>query len=245
MPDNRELYETDEVVGKYTANTTRVRSLNNAEKIFIDRFDVKNKDVLVIGSGAGRVPANLLLYGNRVLGIDRSKKLTEAANRSFPQTKFTDLSFKEADAIDLSHIPNESFDVVFFAMNTLDYIDEYSLRERAIKEAASKVKKGGILAYSSHNNRAYLLSPKIQMKDRKLSSLFGKYDFIPESVVGGGVIFKGSPGFIVSSTKNLIGFAFAGYVFDLRTKLDKLFAKSMFFAKFYFPYIVYVFKKEN
>jgi hypothetical protein len=63
-------------------------------------------------------------------------------------------------------------------------------------------------------------------------------------VVGGGVIFKGNPSFIINQTRAINNFSFAGYIYDTRNKLDKLFAVKLFFAQFFFPYILYVFKKS-
>lgn len=241
---NKELYEEDYVVDKYATNTTRVRSLNNAEKIFVDRFSIKNKKVLVVGCGAGRVPANLLLYGNTVVGIDRSVKMINAAKNNFPTEKFTALSFMVGDAIDLSMVEDESYDVVFLPMNTIDYVENYSLREKALKEAVKKLKKGGTLAFSSHNKLAYFFSPKVQMRNRTLKSFFGKFGYFTESVVGGGVIFKGNPKFIISETERFTQCKYVGHTTDCRTKIDKLFNKSFFASKLYFPYLLYVFKKE-
>lgn len=241
--NNIELYESDPVVLKYASNTTRVRSLNNAEKVLIDRFDIKNKKVLVIGSGAGRVPANLLLYGNIVTGIDRSKKLNEIANKNFPQSKFSDLTLLEGDATNLDQFENESFDVVIFPMNSIDYIDEYKMREKALLEAVKKIKTGGTLAFSSHNKLGYLLSPKIQFKDRSFKSLAGDYRYTKESVVGGGLIFKGNPKFIIKSMEKLAKVSYLGFICDTRNKFQKIFAKKLWLAQWYFPYILYVFKK--
>lgn len=241
--DNKSLYESDEVVSKYAANTTRLRSLNNAEKFFIDRFDIKNKSILVIGSGAGRVPANLLLYGNRVHGIDRSEKLTAIASQNFPEGKFADLKFEMGDAIDLQGVSNESFDVVFFPMNTIDYINPYRLRIQAMQEAAKKVKPGGIVALSSHNKLGYVFSPKVHPKDRKIKNLFGNYYFDKEHVIGGGYIYKGNPTQVITEVVGATGFSFAGYTCDARNKFDRLFARKLKMAQFLFPYILYVFKK--
>ncbi len=242
--NNQNLYESEEVIEKYGANTTRVRSLNNAEKILIDRFDVKNKNVLVIGSGAGRVSANLLLYGNKVLGLDRSKRLTEIANKNFPNSKFSDLVLEEGDVQDLSKVSNEFYDVVFLPMNTIDYVDSFDMRQKAILEASKKVRRGGILAFSSHSKPAYLFSPKVIFKDRSIQSLFGNYRFARESVAGGGVIFKGNPNFVISDTERITGFSFLGFVCDVRTKIDKLFSLRLSLAQFFFPYILYVFRKK-
>lgn len=241
--DNKNLYETDEVVAKYAANTTRVRSLNNPEKYLIDRYDIKNKNVLVIGGGAGRVPANLLLYGNSVLSIDRSTKLTEAAKNNFPNAKFADLEFREGDASNLSGISDVSFDVVLFPMNSIDYIDLKEMRDKALTEAVKKLKPGGILAFSSHNKLGYFFSPKIRMKDRTLRSFVGDYRFTRESVVGGGNIFKGNPDFIISDTEKLTATKYLGFLADSRNKFERFLSRNLFTSKFYFPYLLYVFKK--
>lgn len=241
--NNKELYESEEVVNKFSANTTRLRSLNNPEKELIDRFDVKNKEVLVLGSGGGRVPVNLLLYGNRVKGIDRSEKLHKAANENFSSLKSKDLVFELADMTDLSSTPDESYDVVFIPINSIDYIDKYELREKALLEAKKKLRKGGLLAFSSHNKLAYMLSPKIRWKDRSFKSWWLPYHYASESALGGGCMFKGNPKHIIESVKKLTNLSFQGYICDKRSKLDKLFSLKMFSAQFWFPYILYVFKK--
>lgn len=241
--DNKNLYETDEVVAKYTANTTRVRSLNNPEKYLIDRYDIKNKTVLVIGGGAGRVPANLLLYGNRVLSIDRSTKLTEAAKNNFPNARFADLEFREGDASNLSGISDVSFDVVLFPINSIDYIDSKEMRDKALTEAVKKLKPGGILAFSSHNKLGYFFSPKIRMNDRTLKSFTGYYRFTRESVIGGGNIFKGNPDFIIRDTEKITTTKYLGFLADSRNKLERFLSRNLFTSKFYFPYLLYVFKK--
>lgn len=242
--NNRELYESESVVAKYTANTTRVRSLNNPERELIDRFDIKNKDVLVIGCGAGRVPANLLLYGNRVIGVDRSRALHQAAQQNFPPEKFTDLQFVLADAVDLSLIPDNHFDTVLFPMNALDYLDTLESREIAIDEAGKKLKPGGLLAFSSHNKRAYAVSPKVRWQDRHLRLLSGGYRYETEGVTGGGRIFKGDPSFVIRHTCGLGVYSFLGHICDTRNKVDRLLARKLSIAQWIFPYVLYVFQKN-
>lgn len=243
--NNKELYESDEVVGKYATNSTRLRSLNNAEKLLIDRFDIKNKHVLVIGCGVGRVPANLLLYGNKVIGVDRSLRMIEEARKSFPNSKFTDLTFECHDAVDLSKIPDENFDVVLFPMNAIDYINPHKQRLKAIKEAARKVRRGGILALSSHNKLGYIFSPKINSKDRTLKNFFHNFYFDQEHVIGGGYIYKGNPAQVIREVIDTTSFSFMGFTCDSRNKIDRLFARDLRVAQFLFPYILYVFRKSD
>lgn len=241
--NNKELYESKEVVDKYTANTTRSRSLNNADKFLIDRFNVKNKKVLVLGCGAGRVPINLLLFGNQVVGVDRSEALLDFARKTFSKDKFSDLDFILADMCDLSVIPDESFDVVFFPMNSIDYIDDILIREKAIKEASIKIKKGGILALSSHSKLAYIFSHKLPLKNKSLRYFLKDYIFDKEKVIGGGKIFKGNSNFILKQVSKLGNLAFIGFTVDARNKLERFLSRRLKIAQFIFPYVVYVFRK--
>lgn len=242
--NNKNLYESKEIVEKYSANNTRARSLNNADKFFIDRFDVKNKRVLVLGCGAGRVPVNLLIFGNQVVGVDRSEALLNFAITTFPKSKFADLDFILADMCDLSVIPNESFDVVMFPMNSIDYIEDILIREKAIKEASLKIKKGGILALSSHSKLAYMISHKLPLKNKSLRYMSKDYIFDKEKVVGGGKFFKGNSNFIVNQVKKLENFDFIGFTVDARNKLERFLSRKLKIAQFIFPYIIYVFRKK-
>lgn len=240
--NNQELYESDAVVKKYTGNSTRARCLNESEKNFIDKFDIKNKKILVLGSGSGRVPANLLLFGNTITGIELSHQLSQAANKIFPSEEFKRMSLVQGDATNLSSIENQSFDVVFFPQNGIDYIPTKEARDTALKEMAKKVKPGGLLAFSSHNKLAYLFSPKLPFKNHNVSRFSTPYFYRQERVVGGGVIFKGNPRFIISDTEHITGAVFAGFTCDTRNKFDRVIARNLILAQWYFPYILYVFK---
>lgn len=241
--NNRDLYESEEVLKKYGENNTRVRSLNNAEKAFIDRFAVKDKKVLVVGSGAGRVPANLLLFGNAVSAADRSRGMVELARKNFPSSIFPTLAFRQAEAEDLSAFPDDSFDVVFFPQNGIDYIETIEGRERALSEMARKVKSGGILAFSSHNKAGYLFSPRIPFRHHSFASWFRPYGFVPEHVVGGGRIFKGNPEYVIRRTGAVTGMRCIGYTCDIRSRISSFLSKNLHLAKYFFPYILYIFKK--
>lgn len=243
MISNKELYETVAVVEKYSAKTTRTRQLNNAEKYFVDKFEVTDKNILVLGSGGGRVPANLLLFGNKVNGVERSAKLNQQANKIYPHKDFRRLTLVEGDATQLNDFNDGFYDVVFFPQNGIDYISDVSQRDKAILEMAKKVKNGGLLVFSSHNSLAYGTSfiKHKGFKSRKL--LFSKYVFEEENVVGGGVIFKGKPRYVIDQTIALTGFDFVGFTCDSRNRISHMFMRSLFSASLIFDYILYVFKK--
>lgn len=242
--NNKNLYETEEVFNKYSANSTRLRTLNNSEKYLVDKFDIKNKNVLVLGCGAGRVPINLLLFGNKVVGVDRSEKLITFAKENFSNNDFRKLDFILSDMCDLSKIENEIFDVVIIPMNSIDYLENIEMRECAIKEANLKLKKGGILAISSHNKLSYLFSYKIPFKNKRIKYLLKDYIFSTEKVIGGGFIFKGNPKFVINHIQSITKTKFIGFTVDSRNKIERVCAKSLFLSKYIFPYIFYVFKKD-
>jgi ubiquinone/menaquinone biosynthesis C-methylase UbiE len=240
---NKELYEQDEVINKYAQNSVRARSLNNAEKELIDRYDIKDKKVLVLGCGAGRLAVNLLLFGNSVHGVDRSEKLISYAKNIYPESRFEGLTFTVADMTNLSFIQNNSFDAVIFAMNSIDYLINNDERAKSINEAERIVKRGGIVSFSSHNKIAYLFSPKISLFNRDIIWPFCPYSYLKENVIGGGTIFKGNPGYIIKSTTENRRLRFIGFVVDSRNRLDRILSRKLFLTELLFPYIIYIFKK--
>jgi SAM-dependent methyltransferase len=147
------------------------------------------------------------------------------------------------DAGNLQEIPDGAFDVVFFPLNAIDYTDTYQERERNILEAGKKLRKGGLFAFTSHNKMAYAFSPKVSWKDRSLRSFTQPYTFARESAVGGGVLFKGNPSFIIADTERMTGYRFAGFVCDTRNKWDRFLARKQVTAQLVFPYVLYVFRK--
>lgn len=151
------------------------------------------------------------------------------------------IKFIQGNAKDLSFLPDESFDAVIFPMNGLDLLPSIIDRERCLKEMARKVSKGGILAFSSHNPRGYL---SYKTSNKKLPLFTKPYIFEKEKVIGGGVLFKGTPQFIIKHTQKTTGLEFAGFTADCRNILERKISKNLVLAQFLFPYLFYVFKKS-
>ena len=185
--ESNDLYSSKEVVNKYVSFNTRVRQLNIPERLFIDHYQIYNKKVLIIGSGAGRVPTNLLLFGNHVTTVESSLKLYEFATETYPNSKFKNLHQYLGNGNDLDFL-KEKFDVVFFPMNGLDLAQTLDERVSILMQMSKKLRPNGILAYSSHNLTAYGLSYKLNQK-RNILKLFKTFEFSHEKTTGGGATF--------------------------------------------------------
>ena len=104
---------------KYTKISTRTLSLNNPEMSAIDSIKLFDKRILVLGGGAGRVPLNLSLYGNKVTSIEISRSLVEFCKSRYPKTKFGNVEFLVGDAKFMESVDG-CYDAVFFPMNGID-----------------------------------------------------------------------------------------------------------------------------
>ena len=248
--DNIRLYESEEVIKKYASNTTRANSLNIPEKIVIDKYLLNPHKILEVGCGAGRLAVNLYLYGHDVKGIDLSEGLIERAKEKFPGERFPHLVFENDNAVTLSHQEDASYDTVFFTMNGIDYIENLEDRKSALLSAYRVLKEGGLFIFSSHNHKASLFSYKeVRSKPitRRVKYLFSGNFFKEqvleeENVVGGGVIWKSSPRYLVHQTE-VLGFKFLDFAVDARTRLDSRVSRSFVLSTYVYDYFLYVFRK--
>jgi SAM-dependent methyltransferase len=238
---NHALYETDDVVKKYATVSTRVRFLNNAEHDFVNRYQITGKRVLVLGSGAGRVPANLFLLNNDITAVEYSEKLHSYASQQFAE-RLHGIRFFHGNAERLDFLEDESFDVVFFPMNGLDYNVPIETREAVLKEISSKLRPGGLLAFTSHNTQGYL---SYKAPKKRLPLFKRNYIIEEESVVGGGVIFKGKPSFVIRQAERAASVKYLGFTADARNWFERKASRRLKLAQFIFPYLLYVFRKAE
>jgi SAM-dependent methyltransferase len=234
-------YEGDAIVAKYTAMTTRVRQLNIPERKFIDAFDIHDKSVLVIGGGGGRVPANLLLFGNRVVSVDRSKRLHQSAAATYPKDAFPRVTWIHGDVLDLPKLVAEKFDVVFFPQNGLDLLYPVWSRECAIIAMADAVAPGGLLAFSSHNSEAYRFSRKVHKAERRPFGKIPVSGYTHSTVVGAERHFYGSSQAIISHTERLTRMKHRATFCDARNRIEEKLAARSLFRRLLFPVHLYVF----
>jgi trans-aconitate methyltransferase len=118
---NADLYDAKHAfVWKYGAELVSLLAPQNGERI------------LDIGCGTGHLTAQIADSGARVVGVDRSPEMVDAARKAYP-----DLRFEVADARDLQF--HSAFDAVF-SNAVLHWIRE---PERVIRKVENALRPGG------------------------------------------------------------------------------------------------------
>lgn len=107
---------------------------------FISKLDIKNKKILDIGCGTGKI-SSLFVNNNEVYGIDISSKILEIAKKRGIITKQLNL--------DQENIPfkDRSFDVIFL----FDSLEHVFLPEKLLKDSCRLLKNNGLLYITTHN----------------------------------------------------------------------------------------------
>lgn len=115
------------------------------EEILFPKYIAGDHSVLDLGCGAGRTTSYIRKITGKVVGVDLSETLIEAAEEKYP-----DVDFKVMDAGKMD-FPDNSFDVVVFSYNGLCYVHPEAKRMAAISEIRRVLKKDGIFIFSSFN----------------------------------------------------------------------------------------------
>jgi ubiquinone/menaquinone biosynthesis C-methylase UbiE len=124
--------------------------LFSAEKrIFMGlRSEMRNKHILDIGVGGGRTTKALLEISADYLGIDFSPSMVARCKARHPG-----VAFQMSDARDLSCFEGNSFDLVVFSFNGIDYMS-HADRMETLRGIRRILRDSGAFVFSSHN-RAY------------------------------------------------------------------------------------------
>ncbi|MEK6926203.1 MAG: class I SAM-dependent methyltransferase, partial [Nanoarchaeota archaeon] len=124
-----------------TANNSKISKIRG--KFFADednfyRKNIKNKIVLVAGSGLGNDAIRISKYNKKVVGIDILPKLVSFSEKRRKKLGIKNISFKVGDIKKLKY-KNNSFDVAVLNMGTIGNFDNKAeiIKEllRACKEA--------------------------------------------------------------------------------------------------------------
>ena len=145
MEDFVKVYEDSIHVNSYL----KEKNLQLPEQAILNKyFDlIKNSTFLDIGIGTGRTTYHFNKIASHYVGTDISQGMINGAKKNF---KNSNLTFLVNDARKMHEFADNSFDVIFFSFNGLDYIniDERILFFDEVKRIG---KKNALLVFSTHN----------------------------------------------------------------------------------------------
>lgn len=103
---NKALWEK----GDFTRLAATMRE--SGEKLAAQFNISKGMNVLDVGCGDGTTAIPIAKLGAEVLGVDIARNLVKAGNERVEKEGLTNCRFQEGDAVDLSELEDESFDLV-------------------------------------------------------------------------------------------------------------------------------------
>ncbi|WP_201864494.1 class I SAM-dependent methyltransferase [Microvirga soli] len=174
---NFAAYRAGSVVLDYKNST----DLQPAERAILTSLQSKfrNKRILDIGVGSGRTTSHLLDISKNYIGIDYSPEMIKVCKERYPS-----VDFEVRDARSLSDIADDSFDLILFSFNGIDYVS-HSDRMLILAEIARVLSKSGAFIFSSHNRNAKVRKPWDLSNLRRNPS--GGPIFVPTSVLRYGI----------------------------------------------------------
>jgi len=134
----------------------RLRVFRAEEKIFADLMR-PGMQVLDLGCGSGRILRALAMHSVNVCACDLNFAALEQLRTSYSVDDLIGLEQADARSLPFS---NESFDVVIFAFNGIDFLYPESERIIALREIGRVLRPGGYFLLSTHNPLGTLLSPR-------------------------------------------------------------------------------------
>jgi ubiquinone/menaquinone biosynthesis C-methylase UbiE len=163
--NNQKTYTTNRIVQHYK----NLNQLQPAEQILLDLPHLAQLKMLDLGVGAGRTTKHFQPKVTQYIGIDNAPAMIAACRQCFPHLPPD--SFDTCDARDLSRYPDNSFDLLLFSFNGIDYVS-HDDRQLILQELHRIGKPGSILFFSSHNLQGFdrLIDPKSQLSLNPLTT---------------------------------------------------------------------------
>jgi ubiquinone/menaquinone biosynthesis C-methylase UbiE len=143
MDQNLKAYNSSYIVKWYE----ELSGMDPAEKKVLEQWKdaFNNAQLLDIGIGGGRTTAWLSRICKNYTGIDYSEKFAALCKKKFPG-----LDIRHLDARDLGNFADQSFNVVNFSYNGIDYVNADD-REKILREIYRVLKPDGMFFFSTHN----------------------------------------------------------------------------------------------
>ncbi len=144
---NQKTYTATSIVRHYA----QLQRLQPAEQTLFEelRSRLPSMNMLDIGVGGGRTTQHFASRVKSYVGIDYSAAMIAACKHRFAATAHQ-ISFEWGDARDLSQFANDSFDLILFSFNGIDYVSHCD-RLKILQEVYRVGRPGGCLIFSSHN----------------------------------------------------------------------------------------------
>jgi ubiquinone/menaquinone biosynthesis C-methylase UbiE len=163
--NNQKTYTTNSIVQHYK----NLNQLQPAEQILLNLPQLAQLKMLDLGVGAGRTTKHFQPKVTQYIGIDNAPEMIAACRRRFPH--LPPETFDTCDARDLSRYRDNSFDLLLFSFNGIDYVSEDD-RHLILQELHRIGKPGSILFFSSHNLQGFarLIDLKSQLSLNPLTT---------------------------------------------------------------------------
>ena len=144
---NQKTYTSAHIVRYYA----QLQQLQPAEQTIFEglRSRLPLMKMLDIGVGGGRTTQHLASRVKSYLGIDYSAEMIAACKHRFTSIAHN-MNFDVCDVRDLSQFTNDSFDLILFSFNGIDYVSHCD-RLKILQEVSRIIKPGGYFIFSSHN----------------------------------------------------------------------------------------------
>jgi ubiquinone/menaquinone biosynthesis C-methylase UbiE len=154
---NREIYGRSDVLKHYQT----IDFLFNPEQVLLEKLRpfIKDKKILDIGVGGGRTTKFLLEISRDYTAIDYSPGFVELVKE-----KYLPAHVHCCDARDLTIFSDDSFDLILFAFNGIDYMTHED-RIKALREIYRVLKPKGFFLFSTHN-RDYRYFNKLPWQEK-------------------------------------------------------------------------------
>jgi len=145
MEEFHKTYENKEVMEEYK----NLLDLQKPELVIFEKYKniIEGSDFLDIGIGTGRTTIHLSPLVNSYTGIDISNVMIDEAKKKFTDNKN---HLHVADARKMHLFKDNSFDVVLFSFNGIDYVSNED-RNQIFEEIVRVAKNNALFIFSSHN----------------------------------------------------------------------------------------------
>jgi SAM-dependent methyltransferase len=124
------------------------------ERRVLERLNdrLKAMKMLDVGVGGGRTTCHFAHVVKEYVGVDVDPAMVAACLRRFPERPAT-VRFAQCDVRSMPMFEDETFDLVLFSFNGLDYL-AHEDRLVALREVARVTRRGGYFLFSTHNLRS-------------------------------------------------------------------------------------------